>query len=247
LKLLKNLSEEWSLMNYIEHAVIGVGTASAGVMAARFLGLPEVAPTMMIAGTAIIALGSIAVDIDHPKSFISFSIPRTVIPLALKIFPIILALCVYLFTQNLQESIDTVNRWVVGFPILQVVFFVLVLTIGLLVASWIITGTLEHRGPLHSLLFTFAITIAAAILSVYLGYAWWWGLFFGWGWLMHILADATTASGVPIRWPFISRRDHLWPAPHFDHAGTIWFFVAAIVIILNIWGYVAYYLNIGRI
>jgi len=58
-------------MNYTQHILIGVGTAGLTALAGRAIGLPRPAATTLLTGAAVIAAGAIAVDIDHPRSFVS--------------------------------------------------------------------------------------------------------------------------------------------------------------------------------
>jgi membrane-bound metal-dependent hydrolase YbcI (DUF457 family) len=77
--------------------------------------------------------------------------------------------------------------------------------------SWLLYKSLHHRGPLHSLLFTMAVTIAACITSAAFKQSWAWGLVFGWGWLWYILADGLTKEFMPFFWPFNDDRTHTLP------------------------------------
>jgi len=63
-------------------------TASLGLVVVEALGMP--APTLVNLGIGalVIATGSIATDLDHPKSFISNSIPSHVIRIALAVLVI---------------------------------------------------------------------------------------------------------------------------------------------------------------
>jgi len=89
-------------MNYVHHALIGVGTAGLGLAVAEMLGMPPVPLLTLGMGALIVATGSIATDLDHPKSFISNSIPSHIIRIALAVLaiPILAALAALLTTRD---------------------------------------------------------------------------------------------------------------------------------------------------
>jgi len=66
-------------MNYTQHILIGVGAAGLTVLAGRAIGLPRPAATTLLTGAAVIAAGAIAVDIDHPRSFVSSGLPLEIL------------------------------------------------------------------------------------------------------------------------------------------------------------------------
>ena len=70
-------------------------------------------------------------------------------------------------------------------------------SLGLMRLSWLLYKSLHHRGPLHSILFTLAVTAAVCFTLWWFWWPWDWGLAFGWGWMWHILADGLTSDGVP--------------------------------------------------
>jgi membrane-bound metal-dependent hydrolase YbcI (DUF457 family) len=200
-------------MNYIHHALIGVGTASLGVMAAEVLGYPTINPVALGIGAVVAATGAIATDLDHPRSFISHSIPSRVIRLALAILaiPILSALAVLLTTRDATGTWNQLSALVMGWDILRWSFFAILLALGLIGLSWLLYRSLHHRGPLHSLLFTLGVTLIACAILAVLRKPWEWGLVFGWGWAWHILADGLTTEGVPLCWPINDERKHTLP------------------------------------
>jgi membrane-bound metal-dependent hydrolase YbcI (DUF457 family) len=200
-------------MNYIHHALIGVGTASLGIATAEALGLPPLSLTTLGVGALILGSGSIATDLDHPKSFISNSIPSGVIRLALAILviPVLAGLAALLTTQDFPGTWAGFAGLIFGVDFLRWAFIALGVSIGLMLVSWLLYKSLHHRGPLHSLYFTLGVTTVACMVFWWAWLPWTWGLAFGWGWLWHILADGLTEQGVPFFWPFNDKREHTLP------------------------------------
>lgn len=162
----------------------------------------------------MVGTGSIATDLDHPKSFISNSIPSGVIRVALAILviPLLAALAAMLTTHDIPGTWTQLTHLVFGVNFLRWAFIALGLAFGLMLASWLVYKSLHHRGPLHSIYFTLGVTTVACVVSWWLWLPWVWGLAFGWGWLWHILADGLTEQGVPFFWPFNDDRGHTLPA-----------------------------------
>jgi membrane-bound metal-dependent hydrolase YbcI (DUF457 family) len=200
-------------MNYIHHALIGVGTAGLGIAAAEALGLPVLPLVTLGLGALVVGSGSIATDLDHPKSFISNSIPSRVIRLALVILviPLLAALAALLTTQDIPGTWTGIAGLIFGVDFLRWALIALGLALGLMLLSWLLYKSLHHRGPLHSLLFTLGVIAAACFTFWWYWWPWTWGLAFGWGWLWHILADGLTNQGVPFFWPFHDERRHTLP------------------------------------
>jgi membrane-bound metal-dependent hydrolase YbcI (DUF457 family) len=200
-------------MNYIHHALIGIGTASLGIAAAEALGLPALPLATLGIGTLVVGTGSIATDLDHPKSFISNSIPSGVIRLALAILviPVLAALAAMFTTQDIPGTWTQFAGLIFGVNFLRLAFIALGLALGLMLLSWLLYKSLHHRGPLHSLYFSLGVTTVACVVFWAFWLPWVWGLAFGWGWLSHILADGLTEQGVPIFWPFNDERKHTLP------------------------------------
>jgi membrane-bound metal-dependent hydrolase YbcI (DUF457 family) len=200
-------------MNYVHHAIIGVGTASLGVIAAEALGVPHIPPVTLGLGLLVTATGSIATDLDHPKSFISHSIPSQVVRITMAILaiPVLAALGVLLTTHDVQLSWNQFSTLVFGWDILRWTLAALGIAVGLMLLSWMLYKSLHHRGPLHSFIFALAVTIAACVTFAAFQQPWILGLAFGWGWLWHILADGLTKEGVPFFWPVNDERKHSLP------------------------------------
>ena len=200
-------------MNYVHHAIIGVGTAAVGALAAEGLGAaPLPALTLGISALAV-AGGSIATDLDHPRSFISNSIPGLAVRIALAVLaiPLLAALGALLTTRDVLGSWDQLLGLIFGIQVLRWALIVLLLALGLMGLSWLLYKSLRHRGPLHSLLFAAAVTGAACVTVAAFRQDWQLGLAFGWGWTWHILADGLTPEGVPLFWPFSEVRSKALP------------------------------------
>jgi membrane-bound metal-dependent hydrolase YbcI (DUF457 family) len=201
-------------MNYIHHAIIGVGTAALGVLAVEALGVPQVTPVVLGLGALAASAGSIATDLDHPKSFISNTIPLRLlrVTLAVLAIPLLAALASYLTTRDLYGTLNKVTALIWGINFLRWTAIAFFASLLLMILSLLLYKSLHHRGPLHSLLFSGIVTALACMLFWLLGASWAWGLLFGWGWLWHILADGLTDQGVPFFWPFNDKRRHTLPA-----------------------------------
>jgi membrane-bound metal-dependent hydrolase YbcI (DUF457 family) len=201
-------------VNYIHHALIGVGTAGLGVAAAEVLGLPPLTLATLGMGALVVGTGSIATDLDHPKSFISNSIPSGVarVALAILVIPLLAGLAAMLTTHDIPGTWAQLTHLVFGVNFLRWALMALGLALGLMLASWLLYKSLHHRGPLHSIYFTLGVTTVACVVFWWLWLPWAWGLAFGWGWLWHILADGLTEQGVPFSWPFNDERGHSLPA-----------------------------------
>jgi membrane-bound metal-dependent hydrolase YbcI (DUF457 family) len=200
-------------MNYLHHALIGVGTASLGVLTVEALGAVKVAPGVLGLGAVITAAGAIATDLDHPKSFISYGLPSRLLRIALAILtiPILATVATLLTVPDVQGTWNQFTGMVLGITILRWSLFAVSLSLGLMGLSWLLYKSLHHRGPLHSFIFTTVITIVICIAFAVFKQSWAWGLVFGWGWLWHLLADGLTDQGVPFLWPLNDDRKHTLP------------------------------------
>lgn len=197
-------------MNYIHHALIGVGTASLGVVTAEALGMPAPPLVTLGIGALLISTGSIATDLDHPKSFISNSIPSHVIRIALAVLviPLLAGLTAMLTAPDPRGTWTQLAGLVFRVNFLRWALIALLVAFGLILLSWVLYRSLHHRGPLHSIIFSVGITVILCLVFWWFWIPWAWGLAFGWGWLWHILADGLTEGGVPFFWPFIDERKH---------------------------------------
>jgi len=177
-------------MNGRLHFAIGIGTTALGFLGLQAMGVqPEV---NILGGMAMAGIGSLAPDIDHPYSLISFSFPTRLLRGGLRLILVMGILGGFGSRTTLYHSI---------FPFIQVGLTLVILALVLLIAS-VIFSNLGHRGPTHSLLFAAGATFVITFAFVYFNFTWQYGLLFGWGYLLHLLADAPTEMGLPaLLWP----------------------------------------------
>ena len=215
-------------MNYTQHILIGIGKAGLAVLAGQALGFSRPATSTLLIGAGVIAAGAIAVDIDHPRAFVSATLPRIILRAAAPL--IVLAVALIVVIPLMSRSTDSLVE-ILRMPLVQWAAAIVGFVVALALLSWFISHTLGHRGPLHSLAFSVGMTIAAVLVLWFLG-AGPWGFGFGWGWLTHVLADGLTEQGVPLWWPFSSKRVHVLPYPYFKWVA----YAAVIVAILSVFG-----------
>jgi membrane-bound metal-dependent hydrolase YbcI (DUF457 family) len=199
-------------MNYEEHILASTGSLCAFLLAADIIGLaPAPAPVTLAAGLGMAALGAIAVDIDHPKAFISSTAP-------IRLFKVGIRLLIF-FSIPAIITIASSRRVSLMEPgaLVQAELFRLlaVVTIGaavLYVGSRLVQVIFVHRGPVHSPVFLVAVTLAVTLLLALFVRPWWWmGLTFGWGWFVHIAMDGLTPQGIPWLWPLTNEKFNFMP------------------------------------
>lgn len=196
-------------MNYMQHSMIGLGTAGLGLWLGRAAGLWELpgATALLVAGTAVVA-GSVSVDVDHPQAWISRQLPLYMLGRTL---PVLLLLGGLVAGLSLALGCDVVVGLgrLLGVSLVRWLLAVAGLAVGLMITAQLVSKTVKHRGALHSLTFSTGITLLAVSIAIWAGQAWeaWrFGLAFGWGWIFHCLADFLTPFGVPLWWPFSNKR-----------------------------------------
>ncbi len=174
---------------------------------------------MDLSGPAVAAIGAAAIgalvpDIDHPKAWISNRIPGSLIALGLMT---LLGFWFVGWTVRRDPSqmfgpvftgmLDAVR------PHLGWAWLALAIGIALLVASMVIAAMVEHRGPTHSLSVGFGLTLVALVGFAIIGRPAL-GLWFGWGYLTHLLTDAMTPMGCPaFLWPWRPGDSPFWRTP----------------------------------
>jgi membrane-bound metal-dependent hydrolase YbcI (DUF457 family) len=88
-------------------------------------------------------------------------------------------------------------------PFLGWAWLAIVVSIMLFAASRFIGSVVEHRGPTHSFTVGAALSLIVCLGFAIAGQTWTLGLWFGWGYLSHLLADGITQMGCPaILWPW---------------------------------------------
>lgn len=197
-------------MNWVQHTLAGVGSTVAGGVALHLLTGLEIEPAPAVIALIATGVGSLAPDIDHPKSKISRAIP------AVLIFSSIASFGVYLFLFmdwisffNLQQAgpfeiqLPLIDHPEIESGMRAFVGITLAMGVSLYYLSYLATQVLRHRGPTHSIVFNVGATILAVFISVVLFGTGGYGLVFGWGWYTHLGLDLMTPTGLPyLWWPF---------------------------------------------
>jgi membrane-bound metal-dependent hydrolase YbcI (DUF457 family) len=189
-------------MNGGQHFIVGAATAGLGLWGARAIGL-QLETGSIVAGALIAGLGSLAPDIDHPRSTISRGLPAE---LLIRGLPLLLLPVVFAVIAAMSGDISGAIKVFQSLSQTSLIRWGLILTIpavALIAISVIISALFRHRGATHSFVFAAGATAIAVAICIYLSVGWWYGYLFGWGWLLHLLADATTEMGLPsLLWPF---------------------------------------------
>ncbi len=163
---------------------------------------------MDVSGPAVAAMGAAAIgalvpDIDHPKAWISNRIPASLFGLGVTV----LAAYGIMRWSAQGASSQMFGPMFVGLadmmvPLLSWAWLAVAVGLVLLVVSMIIASVVEHRGATHSLAAGAVVTCIALIAFAFAGRPTI-GLWFGWGFLTHLLTDALTPMGCPaLLWPW---------------------------------------------
>lgn len=201
-----------------EHVSIAVLT-TGGVMwlATGHIDLSAAA----IAGVGAAAVGALVPDIDHPRAWISSLIPFTLLTLGG------FALGAHWFMRHSVQR-DESQMFA---PLMDSMADALQPLLGLMWAAVAAGGVLlgisiallrfvDHRGPTHSLTVAVGVTLFATIAFALPGYPSV-GLWFGWGYLSHLLADLITPMGCPaLLWPWSTEGAADSSRGDGDHAGV---------------------------
>ena len=199
-------------MNYEGHLIVGLGSLSAVLLAADAIRLAPIPGTLpLAAGLGITALGSIAPDIDHPRSIISATLPNYLLKFGSRLL-LLISIPVFITVASRRKY----NFMDPGQLFQQDIFrLLLIITLGaagLLALSRIVHTLFKHRGPIHSPVFSVGVILVVTLLIAIFIPGWWWmGLTFGWGWLSHLAADSLTPAGIPLLWPLSTTRINLLP------------------------------------
>lgn len=179
-----------------EHMGIGVGATFAVVTAAQMSGHSIDTATAALA-LAAAAAGSLGPDLDHPNSLAGASIPA-----ALIVYSGLFLLSPWV--ASLHPALAGLDLSTLGSPWTAAAWTALVVGLFLFALSWILAATFGHRGPVHSVGFGLAATAMVIILSAVFSAPLWLAIPFAWGWIAHLLADATTPRGLHHAfWPFV--------------------------------------------
>lgn len=156
-----------------------------------------------VAAVSAAAIGSLVPDIDHPQAWISNRIPATLLSLGG------MALGWYWFVgwysqRNPSQMFGPMYEEMANMmaPLLGWAWLAVAVGIALLVASLVIARLVKHRGPTHSVSAGAALALIATIGFAIFGHPTI-GLWFGWGYLTHLLTDMITPMGCPaLLWPW---------------------------------------------
>ena len=161
----------------------------------------------ILAGAAIAGLGSLAPDIDHPRSTVSRGIPAELFEWGLPLFLLVALLVGVPVSRGDFRGASQTFQSLSSKPLIQWVLTAIILAIGLKAVSFLMSRLFGHRGAMHSVMFAVVATLIAVGVCSYLNAARWYGLVFGWGWLLHLLTDAPSEMGLPyLWWPFAGER-----------------------------------------
>ena len=183
-------------------------------------------------GAALAGFGALAPDLDHPRSLIGNRIPVSllVVGVALMASPVLLRASVArggIFAGVWQEALLHSDSWPKWGAFLTAV------SVVLLFASFKATAVLEHRGPLHSI--AAAVVATGSVLLVCAAFGLWplHAVLFGLGWSTHLLADATTPTGLPyLTWPLGS--------PESARGSGLFLIPVALVILIGLFSWFSF-------
>lgn len=149
-----------------------------------------------LAGAAA-AMGSLAPDLDHPYSKASYALPTALLSAGLG------TLMYIAFLERLAGEQATVDA-ILGPQFRSFAWTSIILGVLLLMLS-LALGILGHRGPVHSIGAGLIASLVVAVILAVVHAPLWLVFPFAWGWIAHLLADATTPTGVAcLLWPLES-------------------------------------------
>lgn len=186
-----------------QHIAVGIVSSILGAWGLQAVGVPIMPEASLVVGVLVAAAGALAPDIDHPKSLISRRLPGKFLRRGLPLLAVAVVLGLLPLIIGEIPGIAGVLGSAANRLGVTIAVTLLAVGLGLKAVSLVVTALSRHRGATHSLLFTVAVIIGALWLCSGLGVSAWYGCFFGWGWLSHLVADALTEMGLPeLFWPF---------------------------------------------
>lgn len=195
-------------MNGGQHLVIGAATTGLGLWFAHSVLGVHIESSTTMAALGVASIGSLAPDLDHPRATISRGIPRQLLKSGCAFLPFILVAVILPLVSSVLSGGDAFEtaRKLYNTPLIQLVLVIAggisLIAVVLLGTSVVVSSLFGHRGATHSLIVALWATGLGIVVSVFAGIAWWYGLIFGWGYVTHLLADATTEMGLPeLFWP----------------------------------------------
>lgn len=186
-----------------EHLAFAVVTTGGALFAVSHGHVEIAAPAVAVVAAA--GVGSLVPDIDHPQAWISNRIPATLLA-----FGLVFVLGVKFAEWSVAHGGAMGLGAALGTPLLstfrpQLGWAWLAMTLGivLLAVAMLVAAFVEHRGPTHSLTVGVALAAVVCIGVAIAGQPWTLGLWFGWGYLSHLLTDMITPMGCPaFLWPW---------------------------------------------
>jgi len=187
-------------LNGGNHLAIGAGSTVIGLCGLAAFGAP-LDPVTIAFGALAGGLGALMPDIDHPRATASRGLPRKLIATAVEVAAPLILIAVMIAGLGGPSFSDSIGVFV---PALKMAGTMLGFAVVFVWSSAVARRFTTHRGATHSLLAAGVSTLVATLGCVALSAPAWFGLLFGWGWLTHLAADATTKLGVPslLWWPF---------------------------------------------
>lgn len=183
------------------HLGIGTGSTMLGLYGLQALGAP-LDPLTILFGAMAAGLGALAPDIDHPRSTASNSLPDKLFDQAIQTaLPLLLLAVIFAIFGGKTVGASLMASFA---PLLKIAGTLLGFAITFVIASMIARRYTTHRGATHSLLAAGIATLLALLVCAVFSWPAWYGLLFGWGWITHLGADATSKMGLPslLLWPF---------------------------------------------
>ncbi|MHB9004461.1 MAG: metal-dependent hydrolase [Coriobacteriia bacterium] len=177
-----------------DHVAIAAGSTFLVMLGAQQAGI-VVDASAMYGSMAAAAVGSLAPDLDHPGSLASLSIPASLLAYG----------GVFLLFAWLPEripSLGVLDLSKLPAPYHQAASLAVGTALALFLLSAVAGATFGHRGPVHSIVFGLIATAAFFVAMLVLHAPLYLGIAFAWGWVTHLVADATTPMGLPsVLWP----------------------------------------------
>ena len=182
-------------MNAREHVIIGSISATAAILAARSLNLTIIGDQEMIIGITIAGLSSLIPDIDEPNSTISRA---SFWMMALGLL-LIFAQPIAGLTQNIAPGTMNWLLLIQGSSATSIQMIIGYLLLGFAFIAVLNGRLLNHRGLTHTLLCWFILSGAmfATYNAIESPRALLFTACFSLGYLLHLVADATTEEGLP--------------------------------------------------
>jgi len=184
-------------------AVAAATTAGAVWLVVGRTGDASLGLYAVTAGAA--AVGALIPDIDHPHALLSKRIPLGLFAAGTMVLGLV-SLGGHMVSRQGSDTLGSVMITPMveaARPFIAWAWVLVLMAILLPAASSVASSVLGHRGPAHSLAAAAMVTVVACLGLALAGQPWSLGLVVGWGFLSHLIADATTKMGLPaLLWPW---------------------------------------------